>query len=221
MPTALTRTIRRPGPVVPPPCPRPALCPLPASGIVVTGRRLEPPAGPWLSIVMPVFNERATFERTLQAVLAKPLSGVDKEILIVESGSTDGTRESVRQSETRPEVTVILEDRPRGKGAAVRIGLQRARGTLVLIQDADSEYDVNDYDALLEPLLTWQRAFVLGSRHVGSWKMPRLGAPHWGSWKMGRFADHPAAAAFFNVGHVLFGTALNVLYGQSIRDPFT
>ena len=208
MPTGLTRTIRRAARVIPPPFRRHAHLPLPASGIVVTGRRLEPPARPLLSIVMPVFNERATFERTLQAVLAKPLSGVDKEILIVESGSTDGTRERVRQYEKRPEVTVILEDRPRGKGAAVRIGLQRARGTLVLIQDADSEYDVNDYDALLEPLLTWQRAFVLGSRHVGSWKMRR-------------FADQPAAAAFFNVGHVLFGTALNVLYGQSIRDPFT
>ena len=208
MPTRLTRLIRRATPFVPVPL-RPRLrLNLPASDIVVTVRRLESPARPLLSIVMPVFNERATFERTLQAVLAKPLSGVDKEILIVESGSTDGTRELVRESETRPEVTVILEDRPRGKGAAVRTGLQRARGTLVLIQDADCEYDVNDYDALLEPLLTWQRAFVLGSRHVGHWKMRR-------------FSDQPAAAAFFNFGHVLFGTALNILYGQSIRDPFT
>ena len=208
MPTRLTRAIRRVTPLVPPPLRRRVSVPLPASGIVVTARKCAVPARPLLSIVMPVFNERATFERTLQAVLAKELDGVDKEVVIVESQSTDGTRELVQQYAGHPGVTVILEDRPRGKGAAVRTGLRRASGSLVLIQDADSEYDVNDYDSLLEPLLTLRRAFVLGSRHVGSWKMRR-------------FADQPAATAFFNAGHVLFGTALNVLYGQSIEDPFT
>jgi hypothetical protein len=208
MPTGLTRIIRRAAPVVPARWRRRARVALPPSGIAVTGRRVEPPAQPLLSIVMPVFNERATFERTLQAVLAKDCDGVDKEIVIVESASTDGTRELVRQYEGHAGVTVIFEERPRGKGAAVRLGLQRARGTLILIQDADSEYDVNDYDALLQPLLTWRCAFVLGSRHIGSWKMRR-------------FADQPAATAFFNAGHVLFRTALNVIYGQAIEDPFT
>ena len=208
MPTRLTRTIRRVTPLVPATLRRRLHVPLPASGLVVTARKVAPPPRPLLSIVMPVFNERATFERTLQAVLAKELDGVDKEILIVESRSTDGTREVVQQYAQHPGVTVILEDRPRGKGAAVRTGLRRASGTMILIQDADCEYDVNDYDALLEPLLTMRKAFVLGSRHVGSWKMRR-------------FVDQRAATAFFNLGHVLFGTALNVLYGQTIRDPFT
>lgn len=178
------------------------------SGILVTARRTEPPPRPLLSVVMPVFNERATFERTLNAVLEKECPGVDREIVIVESRSTDGTRELVRKYEGHRGITVILEDRPRGKGAAVRAGLERARGTIVLIQDADSEYDVNDYDALLEPILTYRRAFVLGSRHIGGWKMRT-------------FADQPAVSAFFNVGHVLFRTALNFIYGQKINDPFT
>ena len=180
----------------------------PVSSIVITARRVQPPPRPVLSIVMPAFNERATFEQTLNAVLEKDCAGVDKEIVIVESNSTDGTRELVRKYEGRPGVTVILEDRPRGKGAAVRTGLARATGTLVLIQDADSEYDVNDYDALLEPLLTYRRAFVLGSRHMGRWKMRK-------------FADQPGISAFFNFGHVLFRSALNVIYRQHIKDPFT
>ena len=208
MPTRLTRAIRQAAPLMPSPLRRHVRVPLPASSLIVTARRTEPRTRPLLSVVMPVFNERATFESTLQAVLAKQLEGIDKEIIIVESRSTDGTRELVQRYDGHPGVTVILEERPRGKGAAVRTGLRRASGSIVLIQDADNEYDVDDYDALLEPLLTMRRAFVLGSRHVGSWKMRR-------------FVDQPAATAFFNLGHILFGTALNVLYGQSIQDPFT
>jgi GT2 family glycosyltransferase len=180
----------------------------PPDGFLVTARRVSLPPRPLLSVVMPVFNERATFEKTLHAVLAKECIGVDKEVVIVESGSTDGTRELVSRYEGHPGITVVFEDRPRGKGAAVRTGLARATGTIVLIQDADSEYDVNDYDALLEPIVTYRRAFVLGSRHIGSWKMRR-------------FADQPAVSAFFNFGHVLFRAALNAIYGQNIKDPFT
>jgi glycosyltransferase involved in cell wall biosynthesis len=114
----------------------------------------------------------------------------------------------VERYENTPGVIVIFEDRPRGKGSAVRAGLKRARGTIVLIQDADTEYDVDDYDALLEPILQYRRAFVLGSRHMGTWKMRR-------------FADQPTVSAFFNFGHVIFRTALNLLYRQKLDDPFT
>lgn len=175
---------------------------------IITARRVERAARPLLSIVMPVFNERATFEQTLASVLEKDCQGIDKEIVIVESASTDGTHEVVKQYENRPGIRVIYEDRPRGKGAAVRTGLSQATGTVVLIQDADSEYDVNDYDALIEPVVTFQRAFVLGSRHMGNWKVRE-------------FADQPVTSAFFNAGHVLFRTALNLLYGQRLNDPFT
>jgi hypothetical protein len=208
IPSRLTRAIGAIAPFVPAPVRRRIQVPLPGSAVIVTARRVEPPPRPRLSVVMPVYNEVATVERTLEAVLAKELDGVDKEVIVVESASTDGTRQAVQRYERHPAVRVIYEDRPRGKGAAVRTGLAHARGNLVLIQDADSEYDVNDYDALLEPILTMQCAFVLGSRHVGSWKVRR-------------FADEPLAAAFFNAGHVLFGGALNLLYRQSIQDPFT
>jgi len=174
----------------------------------VTGRRVPPRARPLLSIVMPVFNERNTFEQTLSAVRGKVCAGVDSEIIIVESRSSDGTRDLVRQYEDCPGITVVYEEQPRGKGHAVRTGLRRATGSIVLIQDADMEYDVNDYDELLDPIVTFRRAFVLGSRHIGTWKMRT-------------FADQPAVSAFFNIGHVVFRTALNVMYGQSIRDPFT
>lgn len=206
--TPLTRMIGRAAALVPAPWRRALLVQWSASGILMTGRRTEAPRRPLVSVVMPVYNERATFEHTIRAVLEKNCHGVDKEVVIIESGSTDGTRELVRTYEETPGITVIFEDRPRGKGAAVRAGLERARGSIVLIQDADNEYDVNDYDALLEPILTYRRAFVLGSRHTGSWKVRK-------------FADQPAVSAFFNFGHVLFRTALNVLYRQKIQDPFT
>ena len=208
LPTRLTRAIRVAAPLVPGPLRRRVRVTLPGSAAIVSARRVDVRERPLLSIVMPVFNERDTFEQTLNAVIRKELDDVDKEIIIVESRSTDGTRELVQKYVGWPTVTVLFEDRPRGKGAAVRAGLARATGTMVLIQDADSEYDVDDYDALIAPLLDMRRAFVLGSRHVGSWKLRR-------------FADQPAASAFLNVGHILFATALNVLFRQSIHDPFT
>jgi hypothetical protein len=118
-----------------------------------------------LTVVMPVFNERETFLEIFEQVHAKTLSGVEIDIVLVESNSTDGTRDLVKAIEKRPRVTVIYEDRPRGKGHAVRAGLAQAAGDLVLIQDADLEYDVDDYDQLVEPIVTGRAAFVLGIRH--------------------------------------------------------
>lgn len=181
---------------------------LPASGILVTARRTARRDRPLLSIVMPVYNEVATFAKTAEEIIAKELPGVDKEIIMVESNSTDGTRELVLSYQGSPGVKVVLEDRARGKGRAVRTGFMHAKGDLILIQDADHEYDVNDYDALLEPLMTYQRAFVLGSRHVEGWKVRK-------------FNEQPGLTAFFNMGHVIFAGLLNLLYGQQIKDPFT
>ena len=94
------------------------------------------------------------------------------------------------------------------KGHAVRTGLTHATGDFVLIQDADCEYDVNDYDALLAPLVANRQAFVLGSRHLGDWKIRR-------------FSDQTRMATFFNLGHWLFAGLLNILYRQKLKDPFT
>lgn len=189
---------------------RRALLALPSGGMVVAARSAPPPAlRPKLSIVMPAYNEAATVAQVIEAVLAVPLPGIDRELIIVESNSTDGTRAEVLAWSSHPDVRVVLEDRPRGKGHAVRAGLAQASGDIVLIQDADLEYDVADYPRLLAPLLRYQTAFVLGSRHEGA------------GWTTRRFDDRPALGVALNVGHVFFATLLNVLYGQRLSDPFT
>jgi glycosyltransferase involved in cell wall biosynthesis/SAM-dependent methyltransferase len=163
-----------------------------------------------LSVVVPAFNEAATIAPLLDAVLAKQVPGMDLQIIVVESNSTDGTREVVRRYEDHPRVTVVLEDEPRGKGHAVRTGLARATGDFVLIQDADLEYDLEDYDVLLEPLAAGREALVLGSRHGGeAW------------WKMRQFERQPLLSAFLNLGHWVFTTLVNVLFRQQLKDPFT
>ncbi len=162
-----------------------------------------------LSVVVPAFNEAASFEELLGAVLAKQVPGLNLEIIIVESNSTDGTREIALRYQDHPRVKVILEDRPRGKGHAVRTGLAQATGDFVLIQDADLEYDLEDYDALLEPLVAGREAFVLGSRHSGS------------VWKMRQFSGQASLSAFLNFGHWFFTTLVNVLFRQRLKDPFT
>jgi SAM-dependent methyltransferase len=166
---------------------------------------------PVLSVVVPVFNERATFPEVARQLLAKEVPGVDIQLVVVESNSPDGTRDEVRKLEGHPRVTVIYEDRPMGKGHAVRAGLDAATGDFVLIQDADLEYDLNDYEILLEPLLAFRRGFVLGARHG------RDGS----TWKVRHFADQVFVSGVMNLGHFFFTWLFNVVYGQRLRDPFT
>jgi glycosyltransferase involved in cell wall biosynthesis len=180
----------------------------PPSGQIVLARAAERLDGPLVSIVMPVYNERKSFGATMEAVLGQAVPGAEKEVIIVESNSTDGTRELVRAYEQRPGVRVLYQAQARGKGHAVRAGLAVARGDVVLIQDADEEYDVRDYPAILKPVLQYRQAFVLGSRHVGDWKIRS-------------FNDQPGVTAFFNLGHLMFVFLLNRLYGQRLKDPFT
>jgi len=186
-----------------------------ASGIDVLARKSA--AGPLdrrrpvLSVVMPAYNERATFADVASQLLAKEIPGLDIHLVIVESNSTDGTREEVRRFEGRPRVTVIYEERPRGKGHAVRAGLKQATGDFVLIQDADLEYDLNDYEVLLEPLRAFRAAFVLGARHGMDGK----------TWKMRHFSDQVLVSAVMNFGHAFFTLLFNVVYGTRLRDPFT
>jgi glycosyltransferase involved in cell wall biosynthesis len=186
-----------------------------ASGIDVVARR-SPEAPPVarrqrLSVVMPVFNERATFPDVIERLLAKEIPGLDLEIIVVESHSTDGTRDEVRKIEGRPRVKVIYEERPRGKGHAVRAALAHATGDFILIQDADLEYDLNDYEILLEPLRSGRAAFVLGARHGMDGK----------TWKMRHFTDQVFVSQVMNFGHLFFTALFNIVYGQRLRDPFT
>jgi hypothetical protein len=161
-----------------------------------------------VSIIVPVFNESKTFKTMMDALLAKQLPEMHKEIIIVESNSTDGSRELVQSYGDHPEVRIVLQPRPRGKGFAVREGLAMATGDIVMIQDADLEYDFDDYDGLLAPLAAWQSMFILGSRHQGGWKMRK-------------FDDAPLTAAIFNFGHSFFRTAMNLALNTSMTDPFT
>jgi len=144
-------------------------------------------------------------------VLAKEIPGLDLEIVIVESRSTDGTRDDVARVAGHPRVTVVWQEQPRGKGHAVRAGLAVATGDFVLIQDADLEYDVDDYDMLLAPLRQFQRAFVLGIRHGKGGH----------TWKVRHFTDRALLGKWMNFGHLVFTTLFNVVYGQRLTDPFT
>ncbi len=125
---------------------------------------------PLLSVVIPVFNEKTTIEQILARVSATPY---DKEIIIVDDASTDGTRDILKKLEAggedapQTQVRVFYHDQNQGKGAALRTGFEQARGQIVLIQDADLEYDPADYPALLKPIQDGRADVVYGSRFIG------------------------------------------------------
>jgi glycosyltransferase involved in cell wall biosynthesis len=117
-----------------------------------------------LSVVVPVYNERAMIGRCIERVLATPY---DKEIIVVDDGSTDGTRDVLRSLEHHPLLRVLYQPENRGKGAALQRGLREARGDAVIIQDADLEYDPRDFPVLLEPIILGDADVVYGSRFLG------------------------------------------------------
>lgn len=162
-----------------------------------------------LSIVFPVYNEGRYVGQVIEKILAKKLK-IDKELIIVESNSTDGTREVVSTFANREGVKILYEDKPQGKGHAVKTGLKAVTGSIVLIQDADFEYDIDDYDALLEPLLQRQTAFVLGSRSLGL-----------DNWKVRKYANSAVKGFLLNFAQVVFAKTFNVLYQQHITDVNT
>jgi hypothetical protein len=162
-----------------------------------------------LSVVVPVFNEASYVSAVLEELLGKQFV-VPHEVVVVESNSTDGTREIVQTFEGRPGLRILYEDQPRGKGAAVRRGLRASTGTIVLIQDADFEYDLDDYDALLEPIIQRRTSFVLGSRSLGL-----------DDWKVRRFARSRVKAFLMNVAQLIFARTFNVLYQQRVTDVNT
>jgi glycosyltransferase involved in cell wall biosynthesis len=150
-----------------------------------------------LSVLMPAYNEIATLERALDAVQATPQ---EKEIILVDDGSVDGTRELVQRLGERPGVTAILHQRNQGKGAAVRTALAAATGEVVIIQDADLEYDPNDYSKLLEPIERGEAEVVYGTRSFGS---------------------HTAFSFWYVMGNKLVTLATNILFDCYISDMET
>ena len=116
-----------------------------------------------LTVVIPVYNEVATIRETIIAVLATPYR---KEVIVVDDGSTDGTRELLIAL-ADPEVKTLFHEQNRGKGQALHTGFLAATGDIVLIQDADLEYDPGEYPVLLQPILAGKADVVYGSRFAG------------------------------------------------------
>lgn len=127
-----------------------------------------------LSIVIPAYNEERTIEAIVRKVREIALDGVEKEIIVVDDCSTDGTRERLRQFDGQ--IRAVFHERNRGKGAAVKSGFAVATGDFVIIQDADLEYTPHDYPRLLEPLLRGEAEVVMGSRFLS--QKPRFFTAH-------------------------------------------
>jgi glycosyltransferase involved in cell wall biosynthesis len=124
-----------------------------------------------LSIIIPVYNEEKTIEEIVRRVEATNRA---TEIIIVDDGSIDGTRQILKKLNQKPHVRVVLQDENRGKGAAVIKGIHAAEGDIILIQDADLEYDPRDYPKLLQPIEEGIAEVVYGSRFLGGARRPIL-----------------------------------------------
>jgi glycosyltransferase involved in cell wall biosynthesis len=153
-----------------------------------------------LTVVVPVYNERNTLVEILRRMRAVELpDGIEREIVVVDDGSTDGTSEVLKQLGDST-VRIVLHERNRGKGAALRTGFERATGDFVLVQDADLEYDPDDWPRLIAPVLAGKARVVYGSRFTGERK--NMLFFHW-------------------VGNRFLSLTTNVLYNTTLSDMET
>jgi glycosyltransferase involved in cell wall biosynthesis len=159
-----------------------------------------PPKLNKLSVVVPVFNERNTLVEIVRRMRAVTLpEGVEREIIVVDDGSDDGTRDVLRQIGDST-VRVIAHEHNRGKGAAVRTGFEVATGEFVLVQDADLEYDPEDWPRLLNPIIRGRARVVYGSRFTGERR--NMLFLHW-------------------IGNRFLSLTTNVLYNTTLSDMET
>jgi glycosyltransferase involved in cell wall biosynthesis len=155
---------------------------------------------PDLTILMPVYNERATVEEAIRRALAAELPVASRELVVVDDGSTDGTRELLSNSGWPEHVHVHFHAHNQGKGAAVRTGIEHATGTWAAILDADLEYDPADIGRLLEPLQAGDAEVVFGTRG---------------------FASHASYSFWYVLGNKAVTMAANVLYNSWLADIMT
>jgi glycosyltransferase involved in cell wall biosynthesis len=151
-----------------------------------------------LSIIIPVYNEVKTIQEIIQRVQA---TGLADEILAIDDGSTDGSRDVLGNLSKEGKVRVIYHDHNQGKGKAVRTGIQNASGDLMLIQDADLEYDPREYPNLLKPIQEGIADVVYGSRFLGAGRRPVL------FWNM--------------VANKILTLTTNILYNNILTDMET
>lgn len=165
-----------------------------------------------LTIVMPVYNEARTFETILKRVKTAPLpKGMRREIIIVESASTDGTPAIIDRHKRDAGVRIYHLKNYCGKGTKLAFGFKKARGDIIMVQDADLEYNPNDYPKLLKPILQGKTSFVLGSRHLGK-----------GKWTIRKFKGYDRVMGHvMNIGAKSLDTFFNILYGVHLTDPQT
>jgi glycosyltransferase involved in cell wall biosynthesis len=157
-----------------------------------------PMAAPFLSVLMAALNEERTIAQVIDAVLSSP---VDLELILVDDGSTDGTWELMEaRAGSDPRVRAYRHEVNRGKGAAIRTALEKARGEVVLIQDADLEYDPDDYPRLLGPIRAGRATVVYGSR---------------------AFTSHTAYSYWYVMGNRLVTLATNIIYNCYLSDMET
>lgn len=153
-----------------------------------------------LSIIIPVYNEKKTVLSVFEKVKKAPTSGLKKEIIIVDDGSDDGTKEILRNVN---HAKVFFHEKNKGKGAAIRTGLQHARGDIILIQDADLEYNPEEYEKLLKPMIAGKAEVVYGSR-----------LSHGKIFDKNMYYSHC-------LGNILLTQTINVLYASQLEDMET
>ena len=149
---------------------------------------------------MPVFNERETVLAAIEDALTAELPVAHRELIVIDDGSTDGTRELLGAADFAPNVRLLLHERNAGKGAALRTGLQHATCTFTAVLDADLEYDAADLASLLEPLLAGNSKVVFGTR---------------------MWSSHAAYSFWYVVGNKAVTFATNLLYNCWISDVMT
>jgi glycosyltransferase involved in cell wall biosynthesis len=121
-----------------------------------------------LSIVVPVYNEKNTIREIINRIRSAPVANLQKEIIVVDDFSTDGTRELLENELSSLVDQVLYQEKNKGKGAALRTGFSHATGEVVVVQDADLEYNPAEFDKLLQPIISNRADVVYGSRFVGS-----------------------------------------------------